>query len=111
MLGLGLKERLFVCPPATVRVLSPDRKWFFFTEISSDRFFFFKTRDIKWLFSVYSTRYRLRPRVLRDVSEIDLTTSLLGQNPIPFPIGIQATAAHQMVHPLGEVATAKCEYS
>lgn len=56
-------------------------------------------------------RYRLRPRVLRDVSEIDLTTSLLGQNPIPFPIGIQATAAHQMVHPLGEVATAKCTAS
>ncbi|XP_070569641.1 2-Hydroxyacid oxidase 2-like [Ptychodera flava] len=51
-------------------------------------------------------RLRIKPRLLRDVSRCDLTTSLLGQ-PVDFPIGIAPTAFHAVAHPDAEVATAK----
>jgi 4-hydroxymandelate oxidase len=52
------------------------------------------------------SRYRLRPHVLRDVSTVDLTTSLLG-TPMSSPIQVAPTAYHRLVHPDGEAATAK----
>jgi len=59
---------------------------------------------------VYSTdtifRYRLRPRMLRDVSNVNMKTTIMG-NEIDFPIGIAPTAMQKMAHPEGEVATAK----
>ena len=51
-------------------------------------------------------RIRLRPRVLEDVRRIDLTTTLLGE-PLPFPILLAPTAYHRVLHPAGEVETAR----
>jgi (S)-2-hydroxy-acid oxidase len=50
--------------------------------------------------------YRFRPRVLVDVSNIDMSTSMLGY-PISAPIMIAPTAMHKLAHPKGEIATAK----
>ena len=51
-------------------------------------------------------RVRLRPRVLRDVSTIDMATTMLG-SPVAAPIGVAPMAAHALVHPDGELATAR----
>ena len=51
-------------------------------------------------------RYRLRPQVLNDVSVIDMSTDVLGC-PLSIPICVSATSMQKLVHPLGEVATAK----
>ncbi|XP_038051623.1 hydroxyacid oxidase 1-like [Patiria miniata] len=51
-------------------------------------------------------RYRLRPRCLRDVSQRDTSTSILGHR-LSFPVGVSPTACHASVHRDGEVATAK----
>jgi len=48
---------------------------------------------------------RLRPRVLVDVSTIDMHISALGA-PLSMPIGIAPSAGHQIVVPEGEYATA-----
>lgn len=50
-------------------------------------------------------RYRLRPRVLRDVSTVDTSAQLLGTG-LRTPILIGPTASHGLLHPDGEVATA-----
>lgn len=50
--------------------------------------------------------YALRPHVLRDVVETDLTTTVLG-TPLAAPIGIAPTAMHKLVHQDGELATAR----
>ncbi|MEO7745037.1 MAG: alpha-hydroxy acid oxidase, partial [Actinomycetota bacterium] len=50
-------------------------------------------------------RYRLRPRVLTDVAEIDLTTTVLGQH-LATPVLVAPSAHHGLCHPDGEVATA-----
>ncbi|CAL8137869.1 unnamed protein product [Prunus armeniaca] len=49
---------------------------------------------------------RLRPRVLVDVSRVDMSTTVLGYK-ISAPIMIAPTARHQLAHPEGEVATAR----
>ncbi len=51
-------------------------------------------------------RWVLRPRFLVDVSDVDLRTTILGQE-IPFPIIIAPTALQRMAHPEGELATAR----
>jgi 4-hydroxymandelate oxidase len=51
-------------------------------------------------------RVRLRPRVLRDVANVDTTTTVLG-TPVSSPIHIAPTAFHRMAHPEGEAATAR----
>ncbi|EXC32292.1 Peroxisomal (S)-2-hydroxy-acid oxidase GLO4 [Morus notabilis] len=51
-------------------------------------------------------RILLRPRVLVDVSRIDMSTTVLGFK-ISAPIMIAPTAMHQLAHPEGEVATAR----
>ncbi|XP_077997431.1 2-Hydroxyacid oxidase 2-like [Glandiceps talaboti] len=55
-------------------------------------------------------RIRIRPRVLRNVSSLDLSTSLLGQK-IDIPVGISPTGFHGMAHPDAEIATAKASAS
>ncbi|XP_058731863.1 glycolate oxidase 1-like isoform X2 [Vicia villosa] len=52
------------------------------------------------------SRILFRPRILRDVSKIDLTTNVLGFD-ISMPIMIAPTAMQKMAHPEGENATAK----
>jgi 4-hydroxymandelate oxidase len=55
-------------------------------------------------------RWVLRPRVLADVSEIDLSVSVLGER-LPFPILLAPTAFQRMAHPDGELATARAAAS
>jgi 4-hydroxymandelate oxidase len=47
-------------------------------------------------------RYRLRPRVLVDVSTVDTGTTLLG-TPLPSPVGLAPMAYQGLLHPGGEV--------
>ena len=51
-------------------------------------------------------RIKLKPRVLRDISKRDLTTTILGQT-ASMPILVAPTAFHCLAHPEGEVATAR----
>ena len=51
-------------------------------------------------------RIKLKPRVLRDISKRDLTTTVLGQT-ISMPILVAPTAFHRMAHSEDEVATAR----
>ncbi len=48
--------------------------------------------------------WALRPRVLRDVSTVDLTTNVFGVK-INFPVLIAPCGAHKRAHPEGEIAT------
>ncbi|XP_044750644.1 hydroxyacid oxidase 1 [Coccinella septempunctata] len=52
------------------------------------------------------SRYKLRPRILRDVSKRDLSTTVLGGQ-VSMPIGIAPTAMQRMAHPEGELANAR----
>ena len=49
---------------------------------------------------------RLKPRVLRDVSTLDTSSTLFGQR-LEYPILLAPTAYHKITHPEGEVATAR----
>jgi 4-hydroxymandelate oxidase len=51
-------------------------------------------------------RYKLRPRMLVDVSQRDLSTTILGQS-LSLPILIAPMAFQCLAHPEGEIATAK----
>ncbi|HEV3455898.1 MAG TPA: alpha-hydroxy acid oxidase [Thermoanaerobaculia bacterium] len=48
----------------------------------------------------------LKPRVLRDVSRLDAAVELFGMQ-LPFPILLAPAAYHRMVHPEGELETAR----
>lgn len=50
--------------------------------------------------------FRFLPHVLRDVTEVDLTTTLLGSD-VRTPFGIAPTTLQRAAHPDGEVATAR----
>lgn len=52
------------------------------------------------------SRIRLRPRILVDVSNIDVATSVMGFK-ISMPIMVAPTAHHKLAHPEGELATAR----
>src|SRR3712207_7242643 len=49
---------------------------------------------------------RLRPHVLRDVSEVDTAIEVLG-TPVRAPVLVAPTALHRLGHPEGEAATAR----
>ena len=51
-------------------------------------------------------RWRFRPRMLVDVSEITLATTLLG-TPVSMPLGIAPFAMQRLLDPDGEAATAR----
>ena len=51
-------------------------------------------------------RYRLRPRMLRDVSNINTKATIMGDE-IDFPVGVAPTAMQRMAHDNGELATAR----
>lgn len=56
------------------------------------------------------SRHRLRPRVLVDVSHVDLTSTILG-TPVSMPVGVAPTALHGLGHDEAEVATARAAAS
>jgi 4-hydroxymandelate oxidase len=60
---------------------------------------------LRWNRESYD-RIRLRPRILVDVSQIDMRITLLGRE-IPFPILLAPTAYHKLAHVEGEIATAR----
>ena len=51
-------------------------------------------------------RIAFRPRVLRDVSAVDTTTTLLGK-PLPFPLVLAPTGFTRIADPEGELAVAR----
>jgi isopentenyl diphosphate isomerase/L-lactate dehydrogenase-like FMN-dependent dehydrogenase len=51
-------------------------------------------------------RWVLRPRILADVSNVDTSTTVLGQ-PVAFPILLAPTALQRMAHRQGELAAAR----
>ena len=51
-------------------------------------------------------KYRIRPRVLRDVSKIDTTVSIFGTTS-SVPLGVAPTAMQCLAHDEGELATAR----
>ncbi|KIX06792.1 uncharacterized protein Z518_04768 [Rhinocladiella mackenziei CBS 650.93] len=51
-------------------------------------------------------KYRLRSRVLVDVSKLDTSTTCLGRN-IKFPLSISPAGLQAMAHPDGELATSR----
>jgi 4-hydroxymandelate oxidase len=51
-------------------------------------------------------RWALRPRVLRDMTDVQVATSVLG-TPVAAPVLIAPTAMHRFVHDEGEMATAR----
>ncbi|XP_054891330.1 hydroxyacid oxidase 1 [Poeciliopsis prolifica] len=51
-------------------------------------------------------RWYLVPRVLRDVSVVDMSTSVLGHK-LSMPLCVGSTAMQRMAHPAGETATAR----
>ncbi|KAL2933069.1 Peroxisomal [Bienertia sinuspersici] len=52
------------------------------------------------------SRISICPRIFIDVSQIDLSTSILGHH-ISMPVMIAPTSYHKLAHPEGELATAK----
>jgi 4-hydroxymandelate oxidase len=60
---------------------------------------------IRWNREKYR-EIRLQQRVLADVSNLDCSTTLIGQ-PLSAPILLAPTANHRLVHPDGELATAR----
>lgn len=51
-------------------------------------------------------RYYLKPRILRDVSSVNLTMYIYGDK-VSMPVGISPTGLHRMMHPDGELATVR----
>jgi isopentenyl diphosphate isomerase/L-lactate dehydrogenase-like FMN-dependent dehydrogenase len=62
-------------------------------------------RTLRWNREAFS-RYRLRPRVLVDVSSVITETAVLG-TPVSMPVLVAPMAFHQIAHEEGELATAK----
>jgi isopentenyl diphosphate isomerase/L-lactate dehydrogenase-like FMN-dependent dehydrogenase len=62
-------------------------------------------RTLRWNREAFS-RYRLRPRVLVDVSSVMTETTVLG-TPVSMPVLVAPMAFHQIAHEEGELATAK----
>jgi isopentenyl diphosphate isomerase/L-lactate dehydrogenase-like FMN-dependent dehydrogenase len=55
-------------------------------------------------------RWRLRPRMLVDVSEVTTATTLLG-TPVASPLGVAPFAMQRLIDPEGEVATARAAHA
>ncbi|OOQ83227.1 Peroxisomal (S)-2-hydroxy-acid oxidase GLO5 [Penicillium brasilianum] len=51
-------------------------------------------------------RYKIRPRILVDVDNIDTTTEILGSK-VSLPFGFSPAASHKLAHPDGELATSR----
>ncbi|KAM8821689.1 2-Hydroxyacid oxidase 2 isoform 2-T2 [Eudromia elegans] len=79
----------------------PKTTWDYFAAGADDE----TTRDANIL--AYK-RIRFRPRVLRDVSVMDIRTKILGTE-ISFPVGIAPTGFHQLACPDGEKSTARAK--
>lgn len=61
-------------------------------------------RTFKWIFII---SLRFRPRILVDVSRIDLSTTILDYK-ISAPIIIAPTAFHKLANPEGLIPSSRC---
>ena len=62
-------------------------------------------RTLRWNREAFS-KFRLRPRVLVDVSSVSTETTVLG-TPVAMPVLVAPMAFHQIAHEEGELATAR----
>ena len=60
---------------------------------------------LRWNHEAYE-HIRLKPRILQDVSKLDTSVKLFGQE-LPFPIILAPTGAQSLVRPEGELAVAR----
>ncbi|KZF19528.1 FMN-dependent dehydrogenase [Xylona heveae TC161] len=51
-------------------------------------------------------RYKIRPRVLVNVQNIDVSSEIFGTK-VDFPVGFSPSAMHKLAHPDGEIATSR----
>ncbi|KAK3633146.1 hypothetical protein LTR56_015922 [Elasticomyces elasticus] len=51
-------------------------------------------------------KFKIRPRILKDVAHIDTSTAIMGKK-IPLPFGFSPSAMHCLAHPDGELATSR----
>lgn len=51
-------------------------------------------------------RYKIRPRILRNVSKVDTSAEIFGKK-ITFPCGFSPSAMHCLAHKDGELATSR----
>ncbi len=84
---------------AAARRAMPAASWEYFSSGAADEL------TLGWNREAYD-RLRLRPRVLVDVSRIDTGITLLGTK-LAHPILLAPAADHRMLHPDGELATAR----
>lgn len=59
-------------------------------------------KTLKWNRTMISHKYCLKPRVMRDVSRVDLTKYIFGDK-LALPIGISPTAMQKMANSSGEI--------
>ena len=84
---------------ARAKQVLPHNAWDFIDAGAMDEF---TTRRNRTAFEALT----LRPRFLRDVSNRDISTTVLGQK-ISMPVMIAPAGSHMMAHPEGELATAR----
>jgi 4-hydroxymandelate oxidase len=73
--------------------------WEYITSAAADEI------TVRWNRAAFD-RIRLKPKTLVDVSKLDTKVTLFGRE-LPFPILLAPTALHKLVHPEGDVATAR----
>jgi 4-hydroxymandelate oxidase len=66
-------------------------------------------RTLRWNLEAYG-RWRLRPRILCDVTDVSTETTVLG-TPVALPVLVAPVAFQRMAHPDGEGATARAAAS
>src|SRR3984885_4513195 len=77
----------------------PHVAWEFFNGAAADEI------TMRWNKEAYQ-KIRLKPRILVDVSKLDTRVTLFGQEHA-FPILLAPTSGHKLLHPDGELATAR----
>ena len=66
-------------------------------------------RTLRWNLEAYG-RWRLRPRILCDVTDVSTSTTVLGMT-VALPVLVAPVAFQRMAHPDGEAATARAAAS
>ena len=84
---------------ARAKQVLPHNAWDFIDAGAMDEF---TTRRNRSAFEALT----LRPRFLRDVSDRDISTTVLGQK-ISMPVMVAPAGSHMLAHPEGELATAR----
>ncbi|KAA1470386.1 glyoxylate dehydrogenase [Dentipellis sp. KUC8613] len=80
---------------AVARAVLTDKAWAYYSSASDDEITIRENR-------LAYQRVWFRPRILRDVSKVDWSTTILGQNS-SLPVYISATALGKLGHPDGEL--------